>query len=70
MKSLRQEYDILIGERKFQAEVLLRLPYYHQEQLFYDGDVYLKQTYNGENGVHQNRAFPDGLGRPRRWIRD
>ena len=50
VKSLRQEYDILIGERKFQAEVLSRLPYYHQEQLFYDGDVYLKQTYNGKMG--------------------
>ena len=50
VKTLRQQYDILIGDRKLQAVVLARLPFYYQQLLLFDDEVYLKTTYNGNMG--------------------
>ena len=50
VKTFRQQYDILIGDRKLQAVVLARLPFYYQQLLLFDDEVYLKTTYNGNMG--------------------
>lgn len=50
VKTLRQNYEIMIGERIFKAQTLSSLPCSHQEQIFYDGQVYLKKTFNGNMG--------------------
>ena len=50
VKMLRQQYDILIGSRKLQAVVLSRLPYYYQQQILYNDQVYMKRTFNGNMG--------------------
>lgn len=50
VKTLRQNYEIMIGDRTFKAQTLSSLPCNHQEQILYDGQVYLKKTFNGNMG--------------------
>lgn len=48
--SLKQTYGITIGNNEFTADVLSKTPFYYQEQLMYDGQVYMKKTFNGNMG--------------------
>ncbi|MDD4819864.1 MAG: pitrilysin family protein [Flavobacteriales bacterium] len=50
VKSIKQSYKISIGDKTLDAQTMARLPFYHQEQLLYDGVVYMKKTFNGNMG--------------------